>query len=285
LLNERIGFELTYYNKRSRDALIFRPLAPSLGAATGQLGNGQTGRFENVGSVSNTGIELLLSAQLLNRENLQWDVQGTFSRNRNELIELGEGIEPIVFGLGANTQRHTPGFPVGGYWDRRLESWSDANGDGVIQHTEIVLSDTAVFLGNPNPGREFAFTTNATLFNRVRLNVMLDGKSDYVLNNSTRFFRCASAFVNCREAFDPTAPLEDQARAIAARSSRGVYFEDASFIKLREVALTFMVPQRWVQAARLEGLSITFAGRNLHTWTDYTGFDPEVNFAGGSNQT
>jgi TonB-dependent starch-binding outer membrane protein SusC len=284
-LNERAGAELTYYNKRSSDALVFRRLAPSVGAARGVLGDAATGRFENIGKVSNSGFEVLLRAQPLNRRNLQWELQGTLSTNRNRLVELGEGVEPIIFGLGANTQRHTPGYPLGGYWDVRLVSFNDANGDGIIQHTEVVLSDTAEFLGNPNPGREFAITTTATIFERVRLNVLLDGKSDYVLNNSTRFFRCTSAFINCREAFDPTTPLEDQARAIAGRSARGVYFEDASFVKLREVALTFLAPESWARLARAQGLSLTVAGRNLRTWTDYTGFDPELNFAGGSNHS
>jgi TonB-dependent starch-binding outer membrane protein SusC len=122
----------------------------------------------------------------------------------------------------------------------------------------------------------------------VRLNVHVDGKGGHVLNNSTRYFRCASAFVNCREAFDPTAPLADQARAIAAtqtgQDARGTYFEDASFVKLREVALTLMAPRSWAQRMRVEGLSLTVAGRNLRTWTDYSGFDPEVNWAGGANQ-
>jgi TonB-dependent starch-binding outer membrane protein SusC len=285
LLDERAGIEVTYYDKRSKDALVFRRLAPSVGGATGDLGQGATGRFENIGVVSNTGWELLLRAQPLSLRRLRWELQGTFATNRNRLVELGEGIEPILFGLGGGTQRHTPGYPVGGYWDRRLVGWADANGDGVIQHTEVTLSETAEFIGNPNPGREFALSSTATFFDRVRVSATLDGKGDYVLNNSTRYFRCVSAFVNCREAFDPTAPLEDQARAIAGVTSRGVYFEDASFVKLREVALTLMAPQSLNRRLGIEGLSVTIAGRNLHTWTDYSGFDPELNFAGGSNQT
>lgn len=288
LLDERLGFEVTHYNKRSRDALIFRRLAPSVGAARGTLGDLATGRFENIGSVSNTGWEFLSRLQALNLPQVRLDLQGTLATNRNRLVELGEGVEPIIFGLGGNTQRHTPGFPLGGYWDIRLQSWADANNDGIIQPSEVVLSDTAEFIGNPNPGREFTLSSTATVFNWVRLNAQIDGKSNYVLNNSTRYFRCASAFVNCREAFDPTAPLEDQARTIAATqvagfNSRGVYFEDASFVKLREVALTLMAPQAWNQRLRIDGLSLTLAGRNLHTWTDYTGFDPELNFAGGAN--
>jgi TonB-dependent starch-binding outer membrane protein SusC len=287
-LKERVGIELTYYDKHSRDALVFRRLAPSVGAAQGNLGQFPTGRFENVGSVSNRGWEVLLTAHPVSTPAVTWRVTGSLSTNRNRLVELGEGIEPIIFGLGS-TQRHVPGFPVGGYWHNRLIDFEDANGDGIIQHTEVVVSDTAEFLGSPNPTREFAVSTSATFFDRFRLAAQVDGKGGHVLNNSTRYFRCASAFVNCREAFDPTAPLEDQARAIAAtqtgHDARGVYFEDASFVKLRELALTFMAPRTWSSRLGVQGLSLTVAGRNLHTWTDYTGFDPEMNFAGGANQT
>jgi len=148
----------------------------------------------------------------------------------------------------------------------------------------VQLGAEAEFLGNPLPAREFSLSSNATFFDVVRLSASLDGKSDYMLLNYTRSFRCTSAFVNCREAFDSTAPLFDQARAVAGMTAPvSVYVEDASFVKLREVSLTLIAPRDWGQRVGAQGLSLTFSGRNLATWTDYTGFDPEVNFAGGDN--
>jgi TonB-dependent starch-binding outer membrane protein SusC len=290
--NGRAGIELTGYSKESRDALVFRRISPSIGAARGALGNLATGRFENIGRVSNRGLEVLGRVTPVSMQNFSWDLTGTISTNRNRLEELGEGIEPIIFGLGGASQRHQPGYPLGGYWGRRLVSFNDANNDGIIQPNEIVLTsnqpDSLMFLGNPLPTREFSASSTMNLLNFVRVFASIDGKSGYMLNNATRFFRCSSAFVNCREAFDATAPLFDQARAVAASSGPGlsaseVYFEDASFVKLREVAVTLTAPGDWAQRFRAQGMSITFSGRNLHTWTDYTGFDPELNFAGGDN--
>jgi hypothetical protein len=224
------------------------------------------------------------SRAVLNLPQAQWELTGTLRRNQNELLELGEGIEPIIFGLGGATQRHQPGYPLGGYWGRRLISFEDANNDGIIQHTEVQLSDGGGVPGQPESRqREFTVSGTATLFNIVRLNALFDGKSDYVLNNSTRYFRCASAFVNCREAFDPNTPLRTRRApwrpARAGLDAREVYFEDASFVKLREVSVTLMAPQELARRMRTQGLSLTLAGRNLATWTDYTGFDPELNFA------
>ena len=61
------------------------------------------------------------------------------------------------------------------------------------------------------------------------------------------------------------------------------YVTDGTFTKLREVAATFTAPQRWASRVRAEGLTLTLAGRNLATWTDYKGFDPEVNSQPGAN--
>jgi len=78
--------------------------------------------------------------------------------------------------------------------------------------------------------------------------------------------------------YDKTVPLADQAKVIADRMGDLVgYMEDATFVKWRELALTLSAPHRWAQRAKVDGFSITFAGRNLGTWTNYTGIDPEVN--------
>jgi hypothetical protein len=58
--------------------------------------------------------------------------------------------------------------------------------------------------------------------------------------------------------------------------------QDASFAKLRELSLTWTLPQTLVRDLRVGGASLTVAGRNLHTWTKYPGLDPEASFQGGS---
>jgi hypothetical protein len=63
------------------------------------------------------------------------------------------------------------------------------------------------------------------------------------------------------------------------------FIEDASFVKWREVALTLSAPREWAQRAKVDALSITFAGRNMATWTDYKGLDPEVNAGNGTQFT
>jgi hypothetical protein len=61
------------------------------------------------------------------------------------------------------------------------------------------------------------------------------------------------------------------------------YFEDASFVKLREVSLTYSAPTEWARRLGASTLAFTVTGRNLATWTNYTGVDPELNNSGQTN--
>jgi predicted dienelactone hydrolase len=109
----------------------------------------------------------------------------------------------------------------------------------------------------------------------------MDYKGGYKLYNNTERIRCDTR-INCRGNVDPTAPLWEQARAVAARqhASRTVYgfIEDASFIRFRELSATFNAPDAWAERFRARRFSATLAARNLALWTDFSGVDPESNY-------
>ncbi|MGH7569244.1 MAG: SusC/RagA family TonB-linked outer membrane protein [Gemmatimonadales bacterium] len=273
LWDQRVKFEFTYYNKTSNDALIARRLAPSLGVSAV--------RFENLGEVNNKGVEILVNAQVLDRPDLGWNVTATAFGNRNRLIELGEGITPIIFGLGGASQRHTEGAPLGGYWMVPY-NYVDLNNDGLLTTSEVVLGSAPVYLGTPLPTHGGSLSTELMVKQRVRLFALLDGRFGHSQFNSTEQFRCG--FVICRARRDPSAPLADQARAVAnLLGTQAGYIESAAFVKLREVSLTFLAPEEWAAKLNAGTLSLTLSGRNLATWTDYTGIDPELNNSGQTN--
>ncbi len=269
LLGGRLGMELTFYNKRTRDALVQRPLPPSSGESSVQ--------FFNLGEVRNRGFEVALNTRLFDRPGFSWDIALSGSVTSNQLIELGEGIEPITFGF---YQQHTEGHPLGGFWGLELTGFDDANGDGIIDRDEYTVSSEAVFQGSALPTREASLNTTLSFFNgRVRLGGQFDYRGGHVIDNSIENFRCTPVF-NCRGLYDRTAPLEEQARA-AAVVNEGAnvfgFFEPGWFIKLREVSLTYSVPERVAAAFRASRMSVSLSARNLWTITDYTGVDPEVN--------
>ena len=266
----RVNTELTYYNKDSRDALIARNLPLS-------LGTGSTVRFENLGEVRNWGWEWLVNGQLLERSFLGWDVTVSGSHNSNELVDLG-GVPPII----GSTIQNREGFPLNGYWQRPIKSFADANGNGIIEVSELVIGDTAEFIGYSQPRTEITFTNGLDLFNRkVRITALFDHKSGNVLLNGTERIRCQSRN-NCRGDVDPTAPLAEQARAVAVRShpsaSQAGFMEDASFWRFRELGVTLNAPERFARRFGGRSLSATFSARNLKVWSDYSGIDPESNY-------
>ena len=288
LFSSKLGIEATYYNKKTHDLLVARPLPPSLGLTTTQ--------FANLGSSANSGYELQLNGHVVDMRQVKFDLTVNASTNQNKLLSLGflptgQRIPQIVFGI----QQHREGYPLGGYWARPI-TFNDINKDGVISRVncpgqtavvggpacEITLGDTTVFLGNPLPKYEYSFSPRLALFNWLEVTSLIDHKGGFKQFNNTARFRCN--FGNCQEAYDKKAPLADQARNLGQlMGSDAGYVENGAYTKLREVAFTLIAPAQWAQRGHVQGARLTIAGRNLHTWTKYSGLDPEVNSTPTSN--
>jgi hypothetical protein len=240
-------------------------------------------QFFNLGRVDNHGFEATIDARVLTSRQFTWDLNLSGSTTASKVVTLGQGVQSIDIGF---YQRHVAGYPLGGFWGLPLLGYKDANGDGVIAASEITLGATKVFQGNPLPTKQVSLNNSFTVFDgRVRLGSQFDYRGGYTVDNSIENFRCSSV-LNCRGLVDPKAPLLEQAKAQAVITAGGnnfAFFESGSFIKLRELSLTFYAPNSLARALRAGSASVTFAGRNLWTITNYTGVDPEVNAFGQSN--
>jgi TonB-linked SusC/RagA family outer membrane protein len=282
LLSERFHLELTYYDKHSHDALISVPIPPSAGGPTAQL--------YNLGQVNNKGVEITFTGSVLNTPATTWDFALAAFGNRNRLISLGKDllgnkVQQIVFG----DQRHVEGYPLGGYWEQRILGFADTGGrpgggpDGIITANEIRLDPNYSYVGTPFPTQGASLSTGITWHNRIRVSALLDYRAGMSNFNLTAQFRCG--LNECRDITDPKTPLAAQANAVASvfRADNIAYIEDADFLKLREIAVTYYAPATWAQRLGANSLSFTVSGRNLGTWTKYTGFDPELSQIGQSN--
>lgn len=269
LWNNRVSAELTWYTKTSRDALISRTLPPS-------LGTGATVRFENLGEIRNRGWEALLQLQLVESPSFGWDVLLNGSTNDNVVISMG-GLPDIVHSATLATRE---GYPIRGWWSRRLVGWNDANGNNIIEPSEIEVSAQDEYHGPSLPTHEAAFTTGFDFLNRqLRIAGMVDYKGGHILYNNTERIRCASRN-NCSGLINPNASEYEQARTVMVRSGggNGGFFEKGDFIRFREASLSYNAPERMVSRF-LGGRSLlaTLAARNLGVlWTEYTGVDPEA---------
>src|SRR5216117_428552 len=139
LANDRLHLDVTFYSKSSREALINRPLAPSLGVTGAQ--------FYNLGQVSNKGVEITFSGQF-SRGAAAWDFSLSAFGNRNRLIDLGKDfLGNDIPAINFLPQRHVEGYPLGGYWAQKILSYNDANGDGIITKNEVVLDVDSLSVG------------------------------------------------------------------------------------------------------------------------------------------
>jgi hypothetical protein len=275
MFNNRATFEVTYYAKRSRDALISRTLAPSLG--------GPSSRFENIGTVANKGLEVSTNLNLVDTRNFGLSAAINYSTLANKLVSLAPGITPIIYGLGGATERHTPGYPLGSFFQPTF-TYADANGNGIIETSEVKVDTAFSYLGNPLPKQSLTIQPQVTLFRNLKLQATIDGRYGFYLFNDTHQFECVTV-VNCPEIYVKGSPLYAQAAAIAGTATSAGYIEDASFTKLREIALSYGLPNAWAARLGAKGLNLSLAARNLKTWTKYSGPDPEVSEAGQSNWT
>jgi hypothetical protein len=276
VLDSRVSAEITSYRKSSKDALISRILPPS-------LGTGATARLENLGKVRNWGLEGLLNLQLMRGSRFGWDMSVNASTNQNKLLSLG-GVPPII----GSTQSQKVGYPLYGWWSRNLTGWKDKNGNGILEYksdtalNEVFVTDTNVFIGAPLPKREVSVSNSFDLLQRmIRVQVMVDYKGGHKVYNNTERIRCASRF-NCSGLINPDASLFEQARTVAVREhpSRTVagFFEKGDFVRLREVSLSYMAPDRVANRYfRARSLTASVGVRNVGIlWTKYTGVDPEA---------
>ena len=276
LLADRVSLDVTYYQKRTKDAIIEAIIPPSFGTQAVNV-------TQNLGAVRNRGWEFLVNTRLLDRRMVGLDLTVSASTNSNELLSLG-GTPPQI----GTTVRAVEGYPVFGLWARPITGWDDKNGDGILTYNsddalnEVFVGDEPVFRGYSQPRNFVAVTPVLELFDRrVRISSLFDHRGGNKWYNNTERIRCVSR-QNCSGLMNPNSSFEDQAMVVANRDhpSRTLdgFFQDGSFVKLREISLQYTFAPSIAQKLRARNLSLVATARNVAKWTDYRGVDPESDF-------
>ena len=213
--------------------------------------------------LSNRGIAASFAGSVVERPAFGWTAQLSVWGNRNRVTS------------GSPVLSTMPQYPAGGYWARSLDGWADLNGDGIIVRSEVTISSTLKWAGTPFPTQGAALTSSWR-GTRWHASLTLDYRAGQSLFNAIGWRRCAGLPV-CRQRYDRSTPLEQQAIAVAGMGDPVLqYYEDADYLKLREIAVAFDVPPTATALIGARAASITLAGRNLATWTRYSGGDPEA---------
>lgn len=250
LFGDRAHVELTAYQRTSSDALISRPVAPGVGGT----------RIENLGSARNSGIEAMVSAALLSQTFIAAGFSVNVLVNRNKLLRLGEGV--VASSPLSEFFRLEEGYPIRGIWGFTIESFNDANGNGMIEASEVTMSSQANFIGPNFPTREATVAPYVQLPRYgLGLTALLQYRGDFYRFNQLLFGGCRPQTSSCRFTNDITTRLEDQAKTATTRS--GVWMQDASFLVFRELSISYTLPEQFARAVRANAGHLSLSGRNL----------------------
>jgi TonB-dependent SusC/RagA subfamily outer membrane receptor len=266
--NDRITFEYTYYDQKTFDALIPVRQLPSGGFVGTQL--------ENVGTVTNKGHELFLNASVVTSDNFSWDIGGRVSTNDSEVVDLG-GLESINLGW-RNYVRVGEPLPV--FCHDRVQNPDEI---GAPVYDEECLGATT-------PTRTIGVNTSVTLGQRLTIDVLGEGMYGHVLSSGTAYQNTRrSVWPICRSTFDAiaagnrsTLTAGERALCDPGNTRYGMWTQPADFFKIRSASMSYRVPDSWLPSS-IQSATLRLQGRNLFTFTDFEGLDPEA-FEDGSSE-
>jgi len=295
-LDGRVSTEATYYNRLVSDLLFFRPLPTSTGFSR---------QFFPIGTMSNKGIELLLRTTNVDVPNLQWTSTMTYAHNKN----LVESLTIQDFqSAGGYPNRIRAGEPAGVFYGsyaarncltgalltdslgRYRRSNQTADMGATLAIREALSGGTCndslnKVIGDPNPKWMGSFLNEFTLAKRVRLRALLDGVfGNKIMNLSTRAQNAGIAS-NSKSYERELLPYGDPRKLPPGWNARtqGIFehwIEDGTFVKLRELSASYTLDAPPVRRYFRDGVDLTLSGRNLAVWTNYSGYDPEINLFG-----
>ncbi|OBX25367.1 TonB-linked SusC/RagA family outer membrane protein [Gelidibacter algens] len=287
-LSNRLGLEFTYYKQRVSELLLPRELSPSTGFSS---------RIENIGNLENEGIEILLRGTPIKTPSFSWDVTATYSRNENVVTKVAGGGQ-FALGGSFSTNYVIEGEALGvfyrQYYARNPDGTLllDANGypqtekgntstgeigrDGNGQPVGSALSKV---IGDPNP-EWFGSLINEFAFKDFELRIQFDAVQGYDIFNWNRRLMDNRLFGGGYNYGQELAGNRLKNLGQAQANIFEEFVEDASFVKLRELAISYNLRSPF---KNINNIEISLVGRNLVSWDSYSGWDPEINTAGQSN--
>ena len=292
-MNNRFTGSLEYYVKNTDD-LLLRVDVPQPAVAPD--------RFENIGKIKNTGIEFSLDAQLINSANRNWMAGLVFSRDRNEVVDLGGRAFITTGGIsgpgfsGNPSQRIMPGQPIGTFFGpeyagvdtqgRQLFNQYTVTRDASGNETSRTLSGTTltpggddfVVIGDANPNFNLGLRTQGNI-GPFDMSMSINSQQGLDVLNQTSMVYATKTSARQGKNFLRTA-LDDGVAIGEPSIFSDRWIEDGSFVRLQNITVgyTFDLPT-FTGTAR--GTRVFLSADNLAVLTGYTGYDPEVHTDAG----
>jgi TonB-linked SusC/RagA family outer membrane protein len=290
-LNERVSVEGTYYNRKLTDQLLSPSVAPT---------SGVTNLILNAGNLENKGYEAALTVIPIQARDFNWTSRMTYQKNKQTIGALPSFIPPFPaagsFGAAYGRNYIRPGVRTTGIWGNAPVEL-DAAGKPVrilpvgayvtMAGSGITISRRDTLIGDANPDFQMFFT-NTAQYKRFGLSFLLDWrKGGDVADMTNNLFDEGqqSRDYDAKSPVDSLTLGEYRYLAWNGGNDARIYVQNGGFVKLREVALTYDVPERIYRVLpfNAKSMRVQLLGRNLATWTKYWGADPEFNNFGNTN--
>lgn len=284
-LKNRLGFDVTYYDAKTFNQIYPVPVSTSTGV---------TAKVLNAGNIRNKGIELSVNGTPIQTSNFSWNINLNWTRNRNKVEELAEGIDNIVLGSfqGGVTLNATLGQPYGTI---RGTDFEYKDGKRIINQANgrpVRTTSSNIVIGNANP--DWIGGINNTLrYKNVSLSWLVDVRQGGDLFSLDLYYGLATGLYPETAGLnelgkpkrDPVAngggvllsgvdpdgkPNAVRAENVNfglfgyARQPNKAFIYDASYVKLREVVLTYSLPKNIMNRLHsFKGIDLSLIGRNL----------------------
>jgi TonB-dependent SusC/RagA subfamily outer membrane receptor len=276
-LNDRVGVEFTAFKAITKDALATIAVAPS--AAFGDAPR------SNIGELQNTGWEAAIRVTPIESRTLRWSTDLRLDGNTNKITDLGRdpAADTIILRRGGLDL----GYPVLDVWTRAINGYDAATN----KHTR---TDTSVFFGPALPTRNISLGNELT-FGAFRLYGLVTHESGAVFGHSDRpyriRFRTGDEYLGLLDYSNCTTNTRCVESEMRTTSSDSLFdymnlvtpVSERDNFRLREVTMTFTVPDGFTSRFGLGRTVLTLAAKNVQWWDDCHCMDPNMNYLGGAD--
>lgn len=286
LLNNRIGLEASYFDRRMTDGLVNGVALPySTGYASTTI---------NSSKISTKGIEVLLTATPVRTRNFSWDVTVNYTKLNTKVLEVAPGLTATEIGFTYAVQGQPYGMLYGSKYART------SSGQLLVDDNGLPYSDSSGYLGSASPKWQGGIT-NQFHYKNFALSFFFDTRQGGVLQNVdeyyNQFYGVSKATEN-RADFVVKGISESTGKANTVVTPAQTYYQTISYItesqiqhqdyiKLRNVSFSYSVNKSVLKSTPFKEMTVTLTGRNLwiHKASDFTGSDPESNNTYGTANT
>jgi TonB-linked SusC/RagA family outer membrane protein len=284
-----VNLSVDYYNKENSGLLYFRALSDQTGFS---------GRFENVGSITNKGVEFAIDADIVNKNDFSINVGLNASFNRNNIDELADGTDIIG---GSTILRE--GEEFGTFYMRKWLGVNPGDGtpvyevieeDGTISTTSDYNAATVQITGTSNPDFIGGFYTNFSYKNFTLTSNWSFSYGAELYNSSRNLFDSDGFYLQFNQMVLPdewsrwqepgdiaTHPRPRVGGYQGSNQTSSRYLEDGSYLRLNNVRLSYDFPKSVFTSLGISSARVYLTGDNLLTFTRFSGVDPTIGGANG----